>query len=117
MRGAGSVAGATPPFKVDMTNTEINRKLALAIGYLPEDMKARSSFCKVFWAGCWRYFSHMAPHTILPIMERYDCHPYRIAEGWNCTVCGKDDLCEEQHENPRTAAALAVIKAKELGLI
>jgi hypothetical protein len=104
-----------------MSNTEIDRKLALAIGYLPEHVKVRGGFCKVFWAGFWRYFTHTAPHTILPIMERYEVSVFRLETGAFRSIASVSKDCAfsgyAKHTNPRTAAALAVIKAKEMGLI
>ena len=113
-----------------MTPTEIDRKLALAIGYRPEDVKVYSDGSvgvvrhEPYGNGgkVWRYqkvFSHQDPTVILPIMERYDCHSFPLAEGgfeafvWSSVFVH----AYAKHTNPRTAAALAVIKAKEVGLI
>jgi hypothetical protein len=73
----------------------------------------------------WRYqelFSHQDPTVILPIMERYNVYPFKfngewiaVAFGDRSTVSAK--LSEAKHTNPRTATAMAVIKAKEMGLI
>ena len=104
-----------------MTNTEIDRKLALAIGYLPEDITVTrfGTYVRRGLTGAHGYyiFCHDAPDVILPIMERYDCAPMCCgAQKWTAYP-GGDAEALVVHTNPRTAAALAVIKAKEMGLI
>jgi hypothetical protein len=115
-----------------MTNTEIDRKLALAIGWKPEDVVVGGvgpgdcCFLVVSW---WvtaqgdnmkgeRRFSHQDPTVILPIMERHDCLPHKLwNDEWVSYFEDMPGVAAGVHTNPRTAAALAVIKAKEMGLI
>ena len=105
-----------------MTNIEIDRNLALAIGYLPDDVvllvRKRHTFISVRHGFVWVPFSHQDPSVILPIMERHDCFPHKLANGeWASYFESMPGVAQGAHTNPRTAAALAVIKAKEMGLI
>jgi hypothetical protein len=107
-----------------MTNTEIDRKLALAIGWKPEsisdvELQDGSIIVMVIKNPCLRYrFSHQGPTVILPIMERHDCFPHKLANGeWVSNFQNMPGVAAGVHTNPRTAAALAVIKAKDMGLI
>ena len=105
-----------------MTNTESDRKLALAIGYLPEDIAVTRYGTYVRRGGlCYYIFSHTAPNTILPIMERYEVNVFRLETGEFRAIASISKDCAfsgyATHKNPRSAAALAVIKAKEMGLI
>jgi hypothetical protein len=104
-----------------MTTTEINRRLALAIGYAPEDVAL--SQCRVFvwrqspisFVRTWLEFDHKDWRTIGPIMERY-----RMFPEWWCEV-GK--WCIDRGDfvladaGARTCAALSVIEAHERGLL
>ena len=104
-----------------MTNTEIDRKLALAIGYAPEDITTTrfGTYVRRGVTGGHGYyiFCHDAPDVILPIMERYDCAAFKCGDEWASSILIKNKYAQEFHTNPRTAAALAVIEAKEMGLI
>ena len=104
-----------------MTNTEIDRKLALAIGYAPEDITVTrfGTYVRRGLTGGHGYyiFCHTMPDVILPIMERYDCAPYFVRKEWAAYLCDHPTATICRHTSPRTAAALAVIKAKEMGLI
>ena len=105
-----------------MTNTEIDRKLALAIGYLPKHIWQNvTDSILVFRDDVeslgWSKFSHQDPTVILPIMERYDCAPYFVRKEWHAYLGDHPTATSCRHTNPRTAAALAVIEAKEMGLI
>ena len=105
-----------------MTPAEIDRKLALAIGYGPEDIGEVCGMCSVVrhesrFLRKQLVFSHQDPTVILPIMERYDCAPYAVRNEWATYLGAHPSNTNCRHTNPRTAAALAVIKAKEMGLI
>jgi hypothetical protein len=105
-----------------MTNTEINRKLALAIGYLPEHIIASRYGVYVrrnTGGGQELYtFHHQNPTVILPIMERYEITVFLLKNrDWSAFLYINGTITEGRHTNPRTATALAVINAKERGVI
>ena len=97
-----------------MTNTEIDRKLALAIGYAPEDITVTRFGTYVRRGHGYYIFCHDAPDVILPIMERYEMIVNFYTKAAWMQIKRAPVIFEN---NPRTAAALAVIKAKEMGLI
>ena len=115
-----------------MTNNEIDYQLALAIGYLPQNVQtigSALSFVAVrddkYKDGdiSWWRFDHQNPSVILPIMEMYNVFPYRVPQnlsmaGLYCAFFSRAVLnSETNHKNPRTAVALAVLKAAEKGLL
>ena len=94
-----------------MTDIEIDKALALAIGWPEDDVEPCGETIEV-WApeGRWRTFDHRDWATISPIAERYNCFPYKLRGiechgGWNVLSSGKDftDI------SPQRAIALAVI--------
>ena len=111
-----------------MTDLEISKALALAIGYLPEHVREyavgsvnynngegvtqvfrHDGVYGVHRTECnhlWNDFRYTAWNVIGPIAERYDCFPFK-------TYCGKwtawNGDCSE-HETPQKAIALAVIQ-------
>jgi len=107
-----------------MTPIEINRRLALAIGYAPEAVSSRKDGTVVNtdkdWLDrpveYWSRFDHQDWHTIGPIMERYRVIPY-----WNHTfedfAFWLKDFSIVKDDDLRTCAALAVIEARERGLL
>lgn len=79
-----------------MKDIEISVKLALVIGWLPEQMKVYSNgtlwikdphsgllFKGEFPLLPWRQFSYMDPAVIWPIAERYNVWPHLIIDGHN----------------------------------
>lgn len=101
-----------------MTDNEINVKLALAIGYLPEHVKVAYGVCVVYRAvvaphpnAGWYEFDHTHWKTIGPIAERFDLFPNRDGNvDWYVLLLG-----EVRHEfrygkTPQEAIALAVIE-------
>ena len=96
-----------------MTDIEIDKALALAIGYKLFDVKFHHDMWAVLvYKGSWRVFSHLDWNVIGPIAERYNMFPYRLRiseeRGWNVFTY-KDNVAD----NPQTAIALAVIGAKK----
>ena len=97
-----------------MTDQEIDRALALAIGWKDEPNKMRVN--ELFeslqvWIGYWAKFSYRDWNVIGPIAEKYNMFPYRlrITEGrgyWNVFTY-KDNVAD----TPQKAIALAVIGA------
>lgn len=108
----------------EWSDAEISRRLALAIGYLPEDVKVLGQNIAAVWRShsqigfaCegWYVFSYTSPAVIWPIAERFDCFPNRwdesgpkqwVALGPGMVKCVYADTAAK-------AVALAVIKAKE----
>lgn len=90
---------------------EINRKLALAIGYRREDMfQKKSAFADDYFQmvrrdGRWYAFNYRAWDTIGPIASRYNCFPWKCGSQWSSNVnTGWGDT-------PQHAIAIAVIVA------
>lgn len=102
-----------------MKDTEINRRLALAIGYLPEDVLdlGDSGRITVWRADRWRVFSHKEWETIGPIAERFDLFPVRLTDGkWSRVVCGPAPaflLTDIIESTPQRCIALAALCALE----
>jgi hypothetical protein len=102
-----------------MTNLDIDRRLALAIGYRPEDVQVRPGervFVR-YEKGLWIQFKHQDTSTIYPIAERYRMMP-QWAEGnsmW--LVRSHGGTIWTHHADPRTCIALAVIEAAERVLL
>ncbi len=101
-----------------MTDLQIDRALALAIGWRQEQMHVSGSWLYVHFAPSrsinsgWRRLFHKDPTVIWPIAERFDCFPYVITFGvWRsrCEINGQATF--RIHINPCTAVALAVIAA------
>lgn len=118
-----------------MTDSEIDKRLALAIGY-PTD---RVRILKTKFGGFvqvsnnddsrmdgpmhfngWQRFDHTDPAVIWPIAESFDAFPEKrysydcIHIGWHCFASGKS---YGAHPNPATATAMAVIKYCESAAI
>lgn len=110
-----------------MTDAEISRRLALAIGWeedqndpdviLEFDCKDldQTAHCKVWFDGSWRKFDYCDPAVIWPIAERYNKFPYALRDKageltgqWNAWVSDGEDV---QADTAAKAVALAVIKA------
>ncbi len=105
-----------------MTNLEIDRRLALAIGYAPWEIQVSSGVAIVrrtcgLYGGGWYRFDHQAPDTIYPIAEKYKLMPRwsTVANSWWFQV----QLLSSRvwHTNPRTCIALAIIEANERAMI
>lgn len=97
-----------------MTDIEIDKALALAIGYKLFDVKFHHDmWAVVVYNGSWRLFSHRDWNVIGPIAERYDMFPHLNSSGkW-----GKWSVWTKQHDisadTPQKAIALSVIGAKK----
>lgn len=100
-----------------MTNTEISRRLALAIGYAAEHVDVQWGAVRVFHNKCWYVFDHRDERTIFRIAARYKMFP-RMRDGrwWICVLSGMN-LVGVEHTCPATCIALAVIEASERGLL
>jgi len=114
-----------------MTDLEIDKALALAIGWTVTRIDENGCIgpdvaigwpirtvlaypdttgCWVWTDGNWRVFSHLDWNVIGPIAERYDCFPFQIRSKadfgkWN-VISGENDIMAA---SPQRAIALAVI--------
>lgn len=109
-----------------MTDAEINRRLALAIGWDEKQIEASAVCDSVILPSPdhgenYRVFDYRDPAVIWPIAERFDCFPSKThwddpARSWSVFF---DDSCESgrteyvEAENAAKAVALAIIKARE----
>ena len=94
-----------------MTDIEIDKALALAIGWEPEQLRNRETYLllPMRFDGFehWQRFSHRDWNVIGPIAERYDCFPWKDCRG---------DWVNKHYQHtttPQKAIALAVIGAKK----
>jgi hypothetical protein len=96
-----------------MTDIEIDKELALAIGYKLFDVKFHDDmWAVVVYNGSWRVFSHRDWNVIGPIAERYNAFPIQSAkETWSACVGDGSDLWVDHIHTPQKAIALAVIGA------
>ena len=98
-----------------MTDAEISRRLALAIGWKADKIRlaADASYITVP-AGPYdmqRLFDYRDPSVIWPIAERFYCFPVRIKQRW---AAQKQDISPiVWADNAAKAVALAVIEAHE----
>jgi len=98
-----------------MTDLEISRALALAIGWkmvnvLPDKSTPHLMQCWLWIGHAWRVFDYRDPAVIWPIAERYDCFPDKITGGLNegkWISFGQKNFATA--ETPSKASALAVI--------
>jgi hypothetical protein len=84
-----------------MTDNEISRDLALAIGW--KHVSCGWSQCEVCDGHGWRVFDYRDWSVISPIAAKFDCFPRRVHGQW--TVGFDRDL----DYTPQKAIALAVI--------
>ncbi len=97
-----------------MTDLEIDKALALAIGWEPYQMWVGSTGNLYLHVNSsWRVFSHLDWNVIGPIAARYNMFPYRLRiteeRGYWNVFTYKDNVAD----TPQKAIALAVIGAKE----
>ena len=94
-----------------MTDLEIDRALALAIGW-----RKTCESTKTFWvvedSGNRRVFTHKDWNVIGPIAARYDCFPVEVYSGQWFSSVGNDGK-NFTADTPQRAIALAVIGAKK----
>ncbi len=109
-----------------MTNLEIDRRLALAIGYTTEDVKFSNGSVWVLrslpldYPRSWWPFYHKAADTIYPIAEHFKMMPVwlQLPNTWrNFLFLKNRKIRFVDHTDPRTCIALAVIEAAERGLL
>ena len=92
-----------------MTDLEISKALALAIGWKKVSFYGDAA---IVWFDnrYWRIFDYRDWNVIGPIAERYDMFPYKWKdEAWTCRATAYDIYAD----TPQKAIALAVIGAKK----
>lgn len=100
-----------------MTDAQISRALALAIGYRPEDIgyfdPPHDMRVVVPFGNGWRLFSYTSPSVIWRVAERFDCFPSKWdedgPEAW--VACCEMSLQVVRADTAAKAVALAVIRA------
>ena len=94
-----------------MTELEISKALALAIGWKDVGISGvvNDATCVKCEDGFWRTFDYRDWAVIGPIAERYDCFPHKSdALGWFIP----HSFWKGYADTPQKAIALAVIGAK-----
>ncbi len=101
-------------------HADLGRRLALAIGYAPKDVRVRrvltDPICEVrriFLDGLpyWRFFDYRDPAIIWPIAERYRAFPVRTSDGvWHAySYVGNTN---DKGDTAAEAVARAVVGAR-----
>lgn len=88
-----------------MTNQEIDKRLALSIGYTNINIMFINGDIHVWRFGDWQRFDHTDPAVIWPIAEQFDAFPICYGVGNWSVINGIDYFVN----SPATASALAVI--------
>lgn len=96
-----------------MTDIEIDKALALAIGWEPYQMWVGSTGNLYLHVNSsWRVFSHRDWNVIGPIAARYNAFPIQSAKGtWSAGVGDGSNMWVDHIDTPQKAIALAVIGA------
>lgn len=97
-----------------MTDVEINKALALAIGWkriLPNAEANAIKNCWVWTGRTWRLFNYKDWHVIGPIAARYNAFPIQCSQDtWSACVGDGSDMWVDHIDTPQKAIALAVIE-------
>ena len=92
-----------------MTDLEISKALALAIGWkrvMPEDILGTGVLqCWVYTGAMWREFDYRDPAVIWEIAKRYSFPYLAMRGGW----CANKGISVYFADTPEKAVALAVI--------
>lgn len=122
-RGIAASADATSPADAalefwgndednDMTDLEISKALALAIGWkqVLTSVAADTCYVKFGLEKTWRVFGYRDPAVIWPIAEQFDCFPYKVSNILEYRWCSeKSEIDAHYADTPEKAVALAVI--------
>ena len=97
-----------------MTDLEISKALALAIGWkqvMPEDILGTGVLqCWVYTGVQWREFDYRDPAVIWPIAKYFDCFPYKVSNILEYRWCSeKSEIDAYYADTPEKSVALAVI--------
>ena len=102
-----------------MTDLEINRRLALAIGWRVDQLLVTpAGLCVVLFDNGQlrrtKFFDHRDPAVIWPIAERYRSFPFAMRSGgWWAWVPGGNGFSGKRADTAAEAVACAVIGAHE----
>lgn len=91
-----------------MTDAEISRRLALAIGWPKVTTHPDAVYVREFADQTPRPFDYRDPAVIWPIAERYNLFPEKIGNEWWSFLPNSDDYTHS--DTAAKAVALAVIK-------
>ena len=93
-----------------MTDLEISKALALAIGWRKDQVHwfTYGVFIQQQENGCWVVdeFDYRDPRVIFPIAERYNCFPKKMINEWAVLRYDQSTYAD----TPQRAIALAVIQ-------
>lgn len=95
-----------------MTDAEISRRLALAIGWKAEDFMCSDPVVIKDENGWWRRFDYRDTAVIWPIAERFNCFPVAGTPGVWVAYFDRTNTYAEAATAAK-AVALAIIKAHE----
>lgn len=88
-----------------MTELEISKALALAIGW--KELQIKVTDAVFVWRGYWCIFDYRDWNVIGPIAARYDCFPMNVDAGW----CSSNlQHAVAYADTPQKAIAMAVIE-------
>lgn len=108
-----------------MTDAEISRRLALAIGWQDDDedpdvilmnrlWNSEETKCYVWFNGVWVEFDYRDPAVIWPIAEHFNAFPFMDKAYKKWLACGWFDFENEVGaDTAAKAVALAIIKTHE----
>jgi len=98
-----------------MTDLEISKALAIAIGWTPSKMNSDTKSLWILESGRLRKFDYRDPMIIWPIAERYNAFPRRTSESWMALHRKLSPGVSHPYYayTPEKAVALAVIAAKK----
>lgn len=104
-----------------MTNLEIDRRLALSIGYRPEDVRVIDGLLHVDRLGFWERLDHRDERTICRIAEHFKMMPVWNTQYSQWTIAKVAPRGSVPsivlNDDPRTCIAMAVIEAAERGML
>lgn len=95
-----------------MTDAEISRQLALAIGWPRTAVVLGTTGCYVWCGNRWRTFDYRDPAVIWPIAERYKCFPWKWEWGRDAWCSRIPGAVYVAAPTAAEAVALAVIGAQ-----
>jgi hypothetical protein len=98
-----------------MTDLEISKALALAIGWRPEQMRVVGvcDHALILQESEWhtaRVFDYTSWNVIGPIAMKFDCYPEKCCGEWSAMLAN-DRLTWVEADTPQKAIAMAVIEA------
>lgn len=89
-----------------MTDLEVSKALALAIGYQPKHLNSGTAQQWVLHNNMMKYFDYRDWYVIGPIAERFDCFPWQQMDSEKWVT----DWASDEADTPQKAIALAVIQ-------